>query len=322
MTTLTRDADLTVSRPGHGPGLGLALASALAFGMSGSLARPLLDAGWSPGAVVTLRISIGAALVLPLGLRALAGHWGLLRRALPTVVLYGLFAVAGAQFCYFSAVQTMDVAAALMVEYTAPALVVVWMWLAHGQRPGPLTVLGAAISALGLLVVLDLFSGAQFDLVGTLWALAAAIGATVYFVLSADDDTGLPPMTLAAAGLVVGGVLLGLLGLLGLLPLHAVAGDIDYAGLDLPVWLPVVLLGLVTAAIAYGTGIAASRRLGSRLASFVALGEIIFAVFWAWVLVGQVPVATQLAGGALILLGVVAVKLGERTIEHEEPVLV
>ena len=44
-----------------------------------------------------------------------------------------------------------------------------------------------------------------------------------------------------------------------------------------PGGLPVLLLGLVTAALAYATGVAASRRLGSRIASFVALLEVVAA---------------------------------------------
>ena len=77
-------------------------------------------------------------------------------------------------------------------------------------------------------------------------------------------------------------------------------------------WLPVLGLGVVTAALAYVTGIAATRRLGSRLASFVALTEVLAALGFAWVLLGQVPRSIQLLGGALVLLGVVIVKSGER----------
>ena len=69
--------------------------------------------------------------------------------------------VAGAQFAYFSAVQRMDVGPALLIEYTAPAAVVVWLWLRHGERPGPLTVAGAGLAALGLVLVLDLLSGVE-----------------------------------------------------------------------------------------------------------------------------------------------------------------
>lgn len=320
MTTMTRDTGLAaVSRTA--PGLAFALVSATAFGLSGALARPLLEAGWSAGAVVLLRIAIGAVVVLPFGIAALRGRWGALQRSAPTVVLYGALAVAGAQFCYFSAVQTMQVGPALLIEYTAPAAVVVWMWLVHGQRPGRVTVAGAAVAALGLLLVLDLFSGADFDVVGAAWALAAMVGAAAYFVISADERSGLPPIALAAGGLVVGGVLLGLLGLVGLMPLDAADAEVAYADVDVDVWVPLLLLGLVTAALAYTTGIAAGRRLGSRLASFVALSEVVLAVVWAWALLGELPSAVQFGGGALILLGVVGVKLGERTVAREEPVV-
>ncbi len=321
MTTFARDSSAGVRRP-VAAGIGFALVSATAFGLSGALARPLLDSGWTAGSVVLLRIAIGAAVVLPFGVASLRGRWHLLRRNAVTVVLYGVLAVAGAQFCYFSAVQTMDVGPALLIEYTAPAAVVVWMWLVHGQRPGRVTVLGAAVAALGLLLVLDLFSGAEFDLRGAAWALAAMVGAAAYFVISADDSTGLPPLALAAGGLVVGGVLLGVLGLLGLMPMASSAEQVAYAGVDVPAWASLLALGLVTAALAYTTGIAAGRRLGSRLASFVALSEVVLAVFWAWLLLEQLPAAVQLLGGLLIVAGVVGVKLGERSVVREEPVVV
>jgi drug/metabolite transporter (DMT)-like permease len=206
----------------------------------------------------------------------------------------------------------MQVGPALLIEYTAPAAVVVWLWLRHGQRPGLLTLAGAGLAAIGLVLVLDLVSGARLSTAGVAWALAAMVGAVTYFVISADDDNGLPPIALASAGLVVGAALLALLGVVGLLPMHASRVPVRYADAEVAWWVPLVLLGLVTAAVAYVTGIAAGRRLGSRLASFVALLEVVAGVVFAWLLLRQLPHAVQLAGGALVLAGVVAVKAGER----------
>lgn len=293
-------------------GLVFAVTSALTFGASGALARPLLDAGWSAGAVVLVRVLLGAVVVGPLGLFALRGQWPVLRRNLGLVLVYGIVAVAGCQFCYFSAVQHMDVGPALLIEYTAPAAVVIWQWVRHGQRPGPLTLVGAAVAAAGLVLVLDLLSGAHLDPVGVAWALAAMLGAATYFVMSADEDNGLPPMTLAAGGLVIGTVALALAGVIGLLPMEGVRDSVEYAGRSVSWWVPLVLLGVVTAAVAYATGIAAGRRLGSRLASFVALLEVVAGVLFAWALLDQLPRPVQVVGGTLILAGVVAVKLGER----------
>lgn len=294
-------------------GLAFAVVSATTFGLSGPLARPLLESGWSPGAIVLIRISLAALVVLPFGLLALRGRWGLVRRNASLILLYGTIAVAGAQFCYFSAVQHMQVGPALLIEYTAPAAVVAWMWLRHGQRSGRVTLVGAGIAAVGLVLVLDLVSGVGLSAAGVLWALAAMVGAATYFVISADEDNGLPPMALAAGGLLVGGGVLGLAGLVGVLPMRRATAEVAYAGTDVAWWVPLVLLGVVTAAVPYTTGIAAGRRLGSRLASFVALLEVVAAVVFAWLLLDELPRPVQLLGGVLILVGVVGVKLGERT---------
>lgn len=292
-------------------GLGFAVLSAASFGLAGALARGLLDAGWSAGAAVEGRVVVAALALLGPALLGLRGRWGLLRRNAGTVVAYGAVAVAGAQFCYFQAVGSMAVAVALLVEYTAPIAVVGWLWLRHHERPGRETVAGAVVAAAGLVLMLGVLDGVAVSTRGVLWALGAMAGAAVYFVLSADESHGLPPIVLAGGGLVTAAVALGALGLVGLVPMHAHAVDVSYRGHAVPWWLPVLALGIVTAAIAYVSGIAASRRLGSRLASFVALGEVLAALLAAWALLGQLPRALQLGGGVLVLAGVVLVRLGE-----------
>jgi len=292
-------------------GLAFALASAAAFGLSGPIASGLFGAGWTAGTSVLVRVSIAAAVLVVPGLLAVRGRWGALVVAAPTILLYGALAVAGAQLCYFYAVTSLDVGVALLIEYLAPVAVVVWMWLRKGQRPGALTVLGAAVAAVGLVLLLDVLGGGSLSVEGVLWALGAMVGAATYFVVSADDSLGLPPITLAAGGLTVGAAVLGLAGLAGILPMAATTAPVEYAPFTVPWWVPVVALGAVTAAFAYVTGIAASRRLGSRLASFVALVEVMAAIVFAWLLLDQVPAALQLLGAALVLAGVVVVKLGE-----------
>jgi drug/metabolite transporter (DMT)-like permease len=317
MTQLANDTpvlgDVAGSR-GIGGGVLLAVASATSFGLSGPLATGLLGTGWSPGAIVLTRIGIAALGLAPFALASLRGRWGLLRGQLPQLLVYGVLAVAGAQFCYFSAVAQMDVGPALLIEYTAPAAVVGWLWLRRGQRPSALTVGGAILAAAGLVLVLNLVSGAHLAWSGVAWALAAMVGATAYFLISADTGTGLPPLALAGVGLTVGAVVLAVLGAIGVLPMHATTTSPAFATGTVPWWLPLLLLGLVTAALAYATGIAASRRLGSRVASFVALLEVVAAVGFAWLLVDQLPGLSQLAGGVLIIAGVVAVKLGDRPV--------
>ena len=307
MTTLTND----VRSSRLTSGLAFALLSAVSFGLSGSIGKGLLELGWSAGATTLARVAIGAAVLLYPGIAALRGRWSLVTRNAGMIVAYGLFAVAGAQFFYFMAIGTLDVSVALLVEYMAPVAVVGWLWARHGRRPGALTFVGAGFAALGMALLLNVFAGASLSLVGIAWALGAMIGATVYFSISGDDPTGLPGISLAAGGLLVATVVLAVAGAVGLMPMAAATGTVQLAGASLPWWAVTVLLGVITGAIAYVTGIAATRRLGSRLGSFVALTEVIAATSFAWLLLGQRLTLMQLGGAALVLVGVVFVKLGE-----------
>ncbi len=320
MTSMTHDAfGSNVSAARMTSGLTLALGSALSFSLSGPLAKGLIEAGWTAGAAVTARVLIAAVVLAVPACIALRGRWSLLRGNLGLVVAYGTIAVAGCQLAYFNAVDRMQVGVALLIEFTSPIAVLAWMWLRHQQRPGRLTVVGAALAAAGLVLVLDLLSGADVDPIGIAWALGAMAGAAFYWIISADEDNGLPGIVLAAGGVTVGGVVLLLAGVVGVIPLAASRDDVVLAGAEVPWWVSLLALGAVTAGLAYVLGIAATRRLGSRLASFVGLSEAVAGVVFAWLLLGESPRSIQLLGGALILAGVVAVRLGEPRVASPEP---
>ena len=312
MTRLENDSAGASAAPALGGGLLLALLSAGSFGVAGALARGLIEAGWSPGAVVLVRLGVGALTLLPFALIALRGRWWLLRAQRRPVLVYGVLGLAGTQFCYFSAVSTMDVAPALLIEFTAPVAIVGWLWLRRGQRPRPLTVLGACSALAGLVFALDLASGAEVAWPGAAWAFAAMIGNAAYFLVSGETGGDLPPIALAGAGLTVAALTLALLGAVGILPMRATSDPAVYAIGETPWWAPLLALGVIAGAVAYATGTAAARRLGSRLASFVALLEVVASALVAWSLLDQQLGPAVVLGGVLIITGVVLVRLADR----------
>jgi drug/metabolite transporter (DMT)-like permease len=312
MATMTHDMEVMAVRRARA-GLGFAVLAAASFGLSGALAAGLLDTGWSPAALVLVRLSVGAVTLAGPALVALRGRWHLLRANAGFLLSFGLVAGAGVQFAYFNAIDRLPVAIAILIEYAAPVAVVGWLWARHRQVPSRLTVVGAAVAIAGLLLVLDVFSVGSVDGLGVLWALGGMVGCAFFFVVSSGEDNGLPPIVLAAGGLVVGSVALGLAGALGLVEMSAGTADATYNGVSLAWWLPVLALGVVTAAVSYVAGIVASRLLGARLASFVALLEVLFSVVFAWLLLGELPGAVQLLGGVLLLGGVVVVRAAERS---------
>ncbi|MCV7281969.1 EamA family transporter [Mycolicibacterium flavescens] len=299
-------------------GLALALASALAFGCSGPFAKALMGAGWSPTAAVLARLA-GGALVMAVVATAIRRDW--IRHALRhpgTVVAYGAIPIAGAQLFYYNAVAHLSVGVALLLEYTAPILVVGWVWATSRRRPTTLTLAGVAAAIAGMMLVLDVFAGAHINLVGVAWGLAAAVCAACYFVMSAkagshSGSDGVDPITLSAAGLIVGSGVVALLGVSGVMPLTFTANDTVVAGRTVSWIVPVIALGVIATAIAYTLGIMGIARLRPRFASLVGLSEVMFAVLAAWLLVGEAITATQAVGGLVVLAGLALARAGDRS---------
>ncbi|MGZ4661395.1 MAG: EamA family transporter [Arthrobacter sp.] len=293
------------------PGLGIALFSSAVFGLSGSFAKSLLETGWSPGAAVTARLT-GAALILALPAAvALKGRWHQLRDNWLTIVLFGLIGVAACQLFYFNAVARLSVGVALLLEYLAPVLIVLWLWAASRRRPRLLTSGGTLLSLAGLVLVLDLTGAVKVDLVGVLWGMAAAVCLAIdYFITAKENDT-LPPIVLASGGLMTGAAVMWLAAATGLLPMAFSTADTTLGSWTTPWWVSLAGLVVLATVLAYTSGIMAARALGSKVASFVSLTEVLFAVLWAWLLLGELPGAIQLLGGVLIVGGVVLVRLDE-----------
>ena len=291
-------------------GLVLAVVSALTFSVSGPIAKPLLEGGWSLAAVLAIRMGVAGLVLSPALIRTLVRRRDFLRVHWLSLVAFGLIPVVGCQIFYFSALQRMPVGIALLIQYLAPVMLVLFVWARTRRAPSRVVIVGSVVAMTGLVLVVDI-AGARFDLLGTVFALLAAVCACVYFVMSERTGDDLPPLSLAAGGLLIGTVTILLLAAVGILPLSASAAAVDVLGATVSPLVPLVLVGLCTAT-GYALGIMAVPRIGSRLASFVGLSEVLFALSFAWLLLGEAPAGVQFAGGALILAGVILVRLEER----------
>lgn len=304
-------------------GLLFAVLSAITFGLSGPFAKALMEAGWTPTAAVTARMAGGA---IAMALVATFMRPGWIREAVQharTVVVYGIVPVAGAQLFYFNAVEHLSVGVALLLEYTAPILVVGYVWITTRRRPTNLTFAGVAMAIAGIMLVLNVFAGAHLNGVGVVWGLSAAVCAACYYVMSdnvsADGGEGsLNAITLATGGLIVGAVVTTLVGVTGVMPFRFTTNDTVVAGFTVSWLVPVIALAVIPTAIAYTLGIMGIARLQPRFASLVGLSEVMFAVLAAWILLGEAITPAQAVGGAVVLIGLTLARQGDRSEELVE----
>lgn len=315
MASPTATTPLLTSSPDHRvstSGLVMAVASALAFSSSGPFIKPLLEAGWSLSAALLVRMGVAGLILSPALLVAIRRQRGFLRRHGKLIIAFGLMPVLGCQLFFFSAMQRMPVAVALLIQYLAPVMLVVFVWLRTRRAPSALVLWGSAVAIAGLVLVVDI-SGASFDLLGTLFALAAAVCVCAYFVISERAGDQLPPMALAAGGLLTGAIFMAVLSLSGVLPFQAPPVSVVLAGAEVPWFVPLLWVAVVATTLGYALGVMAVPRIGSRVASFVGLSEVLFALAFAWIFLAEVPAPIQFAGGALILVGVALVRADARS---------
>ena len=166
----------------HTLGLLAVAAAALLWAAAAVVARSLFDDGVEPLELVQARA------YLTLGGLALLRPW---RRApkgevSPRVVIALGLAIALVNATYYIAIERLPVAVALVIQYTAPALVVAYVALGRKRMPSP-EILGALVIAIaGVALAAEVGSGdlGAVDTVGLAAASASAVLFATYTLLS------------------------------------------------------------------------------------------------------------------------------------------
>ncbi|MCW2912573.1 MAG: protein of unknown function transrane [Actinomycetia bacterium] len=298
-------------------GIGLAILSSLCFGGSGPIGKALIGVGFSPLQAVWLRIA-GSALVLVPLVVALRGTTRLraARPFLSQLIGYGVAGVAGCQALYFVAASRLPVGIAILLEFTGPVLVLLWIRLVRRTPVHRTAVLGVAVAVAGLACVVQIWSGLRLDAVGLLAGLGAAACQATYFLLVEGLTGAVDPLVMTAAGSVVGTIVLTALAAPWAIPWHALATTVDLGGHSAPAWVLAGWLTLVSTVIAYLAGVAAVQRLSAPVAGAICYAEAVFATLIAWAVLGESLTAVQLAGGAIVLAGAF---IAQRAATEEHP---
>src|SRR5256886_728088 len=109
---------------------------------------------------------------------------------------------------YLAAVARIPIGVAMLLEFTAPVLVALWVRFVRGTRlPGQAWV-GTTLALAGLAMVAQVWDGLAFDAIGMLAGVGAALGAAAYFLLGEHGVSAIEPLTLVAWGLTAGALII------------------------------------------------------------------------------------------------------------------
>jgi drug/metabolite transporter (DMT)-like permease len=299
-------------------GYALALAAALVLSFTGILIRhlsitfglpPLVLAFWRNAFVV-------ATLLVSLGLLA-PGRLSAPRRHLPFLACYGLVLAAFNGLWTFS-VARVGASLATVLVYTSGAATALLGAALLDERLGRAKLAAVAACTAGCVLVVRPPPGAVgADLAGLAAGLLSGLAYAVYSLMGrAAAQRGLDAWSTVLHTFGFGALaLLAGLGLASAAAPHHWAGSLDQLlmlGSEPAGWGELLLLAAGPTVIGFGLYGASLAHLPASVANLILTLEPALTAALAWAWLGERLSGVQVAGSALIVAGVVALRLGER----------
>jgi drug/metabolite transporter (DMT)-like permease len=288
------------------------LLASLAFGSSGPLAKPAMQAGFSPMQVAALRAGLAALVLLAVVGAAMPGVLRVRREQWPLLIAYGLTGVAAVQALFFVAVSRLPVGVAMLLEYTSPVLVALWVRFVRGTRLPGLSWVGTGLALVGLVLVAQVWSGLRLDVVGLVAGIGAAVCSAGYYLLGERGAGRQHPIGMVTWGMVIGAAGLFVVAPPWAMPFELVDTTVPFGPWESPVWVLLVAVAVLSTALAYSLSLSSLRHLPSTVASVLALTEPVVATLIAWLMLGEVLSPAQITGMVVLLSGAALVQLASR----------
>jgi drug/metabolite transporter (DMT)-like permease len=283
----------------------LAAAAAVMWGTSGVMARFLFSNNIRPYDLLLIR-TLGAALIYWIWLSLAAPQLlKVERRDWPRLAIFGIVGLTINQGCYYLALKLTSVSYALLLQYTAPLMLMAYGVVSKTENftsakltAGVLALCGCALMMLG-----QAGGYAAISLPGTLGALGSACAFAFYSaygkrVLQRHDSRTamLYAFTFASlAWLVVWPV-----------------WTIEWQAFDRRAWLFVLYLSALATVLPFGLYLASLRYLEPSRANLTSGVEPVVAATLAWIWLGEEMSVGQMLGGVAVLCGVVMLQMEHR----------
>ena len=279
----------------------LTVFGAICWAFSGACGQYLfqhrgLDADW----LVSVRLTMAGLLLVLYSLARWRGgavrmfHSG---RSIGAILVFAVFGMAMCQYSYFRSIELSNAATATTLQYTGPALVLLWLALREKRMPAPKELI-AVVCAMGCAFLLATHGdSSQLALSpkALLWCVLAAISVAVYSVQPRGLIAEYGTMPVTGFGMLIGG-----LGLCVIFRPWHVVGRWD--AVTVIGMLYIIVFGTICAFCCYLEGV---RRIGAAKGSILAAVEpvasTVLSVFW----LGVPLIGMDIGGIALIVAAMV-----------------
>ena len=281
----------------RGKGVGFALLSATGFSTLGLLAKLIYSEGFSVQAALAWRFTT-AAIVL----------WILVfatKRKFPKpiwpLILLGFAGFAPQAGLYFMTVRILDPGIAGLLLYLYPSFVVIIGLVVLRRRPGWLRLVAVALSLAGCFITF--WKAGSYPTGGVILGIVVAIVYAAYLVAGERVLTDIDPIVATAVVMTAAAIVYWAASL--------VTGQVKLPSTPRAIG-GILGVALVATVLPVTTLFASMRIIGAADASLVSTLEPVLTIIWSSIIIGERFGPSQIIGGTLILLAVLAIDLAPR----------
>jgi drug/metabolite transporter (DMT)-like permease len=291
-------------------GLAMTLIAACLWAINGSVSKVILvSTGISALRLTELRAT-AACTGLALGLLVLApGRLRFTRADVPFLAFYGICGFALVQWLYFVSIEYLPIGIALLIEFTGPLLVALWVRLVWHEPVRRRVWAALSLALFGLALVAQIWQGFVLDALGVAAALGAAVSLAIYLLVGEKGVVHRDPFSLVCLALLFASLFWAVAQPWWSFPFEDLEGDTsllgNYADVTVPVWVLCLWLVTLGTIAPFVLSIASLRHLPAVTVGVIAMFEPVAASVVAWVWLDETLAVSQLVGGAIVLVGIV-----------------
>jgi len=299
------------ARPDRNPlrGYVMVTVAAILFAVNGTVSKVILESGVSSPRLSEVR-SAGAFVVLAVAV--LVFRPAILRigrRELTFLALFGVAGLVSVQLFYFLAIHRLEIGVALLIQYLAPLLVALWARWVYREHVRRRVWVALVFSLIGLSLIVQVWTGIELDGLGVVFALLGAVAYATYVLLAEHAVVRRDAFSVSCYGFLFAALFWTLVQPWWSFPAGVVGSDVSLLGnladAHLPVWLLMAWMIVLGTIVPFALIVAALRHVAATRAGITAMLEPVVASLVAFAWLDESLSAVQLAGGAVVLAGIV-----------------
>ena len=230
------------------------------------------------------------------------------RKELPILIAFGVFGFAAVNLFYFLAIQRLNVGVALIIEFTAPIWIVLWMRFIQKKIVSKLMWWGLVIGLTGLVLIAQVWRGLTLDGLGVIFALLDAFALALYFLVG-EKLVGVKSSEATMAwGFGVSSAFFAIIQPWWTFPFAELGRVVELtgrlAGVSIPTYYLILWIIVLGTAVPYFLVLNGLRGLSAATSSSIGMLEPVFGGIFAWIFLYEKLNFTQSVGAVVVLIGI------------------